>query len=409
MEDRRAGAAGSSPGRRASASTQASTRASAPGVSRSSASRARTAASRSAPDGPAGSGGGLPPAVQPLLRGLEQLVGPLPVGCGSGRRAAPAAPPSGRPGRRAAGTRRPGCPWTWTSSRRPGRSCRRARSAAANGAPPVSASACAAEHSWCGKSRSLPPPCTSMRVAEQAQRDDRALDVPAGPARAQGAARPRPARPRGRRATAAGRAGRACRPAPGRRRARRRTPASGRGTGWTRSRTRARPRCRSRRRRCRRPAGTPRRRRAARSTLLGDVRDRLDRADVVRRRDDPQRLHVLAEQRGLAHRQDHPVLAVARGPLQQRVVDVGDVLDVPAPRARRRATSGCTRSKVIMVAAWPRCVASYGVIPQTYIVAGRPARVGWTPRRAESNNASGSPVPGQPRHLGPRPGLHGPA
>jgi hypothetical protein len=62
--------------------------------------------------------------------------------------------------------------------------------------------------------------------------------------------------------------------------------------------------------------------------VRGDRRDRLDGADVVRRRDDPQRLHVLAEQGGLAHRQDHPVLAVAGGPLEQRVVDVGHVLHV---------------------------------------------------------------------------------
>ena len=55
---------------------------------------------------------------------------------------------------------------------------------------------------------------------------------------------------------------------------------------------------------------------------------RLDRADVVPRRQHPQGGHVLAEQRGLALGERRPVLAVARGPLQQRVVDVGDVLDV---------------------------------------------------------------------------------
>jgi hypothetical protein len=40
-----------------------------------------------------------------------------------------------------------------------------------------------------------------------------------------------------------------------------------------------------------------------------------------------------------------------------------------------------TRSKVIIVAAWPRWVASYGVMPHTYIVAGP---VGSTARRAVS-------------------------
>jgi hypothetical protein len=55
------------------------------------------------------------------------------------------------------------------------------------------------------------------------------------------------------------------------------------------------------------------------------------------------------------------------------------------------------RSKVIIVAAWPRWVASYGVIPHTYMVAGRPSpgsTVGATSRRAESNRASFAPVPG---------------
>ncbi len=61
---------------------------------------------------------------------------------------------------------------------------------------------------------------------------------------------------------------------------------------------------------------------------LHDLRDRLDRADVLARRHDPERFHVLAEQRGLAHAQHDPVVLVAGGPLQQRVVDVRDVLHV---------------------------------------------------------------------------------
>ena len=59
-----------------------------------------------------------------------------------------------------------------------------------------------------------------------------------------------------------------------------------------------------------------------------DPRDRLDRADVVLRREHPQRRHVLAEERGLAHAEHDPVLGVAVGALEQRVVDVGDVLHV---------------------------------------------------------------------------------
>ena len=57
-------------------------------------------------------------------------------------------------------------------------------------------------------------------------------------------------------------------------------------------------------------------------------RDRLDRADVVLGREHPQRLHVLAEQLGLALGELGPVDAHLGRPLQQRVIDVGDVLDV---------------------------------------------------------------------------------
>lgn len=59
-----------------------------------------------------------------------------------------------------------------------------------------------------------------------------------------------------------------------------------------------------------------------------DPRDGLDGADVVGGRQHPQRGHVLAEQGGLALGEGRPVLAGLVGPLQQRVVDVGDVLDV---------------------------------------------------------------------------------
>ena len=57
-------------------------------------------------------------------------------------------------------------------------------------------------------------------------------------------------------------------------------------------------------------------------------RDRLHRADERVGRQHPQRLHVLAEQLGLALGELDPVDADLGRPLQQRVVDVGDVLDV---------------------------------------------------------------------------------
>ena len=86
--------------------------------------------------------------------------------------------------------RRPGCRATSTSSRRRARPCRRARSAGRTAVARSSTSACDAPISWCGKSRSVPPPCTSNAVAEQVQRDDGALDVPARPAGAERAAVP---------------------------------------------------------------------------------------------------------------------------------------------------------------------------------------------------------------------------
>jgi hypothetical protein len=57
-------------------------------------------------------------------------------------------------------------------------------------------------------------------------------------------------------------------------------------------------------------------------------RDRLHRPHVVPRRKDAQRLHVLPEELGLAIAQRHPVVARLQRTGQQRVVDVGHVLDV---------------------------------------------------------------------------------
>ena len=167
------------------------------------------------------------------------------------------------------------------------------------------------------------------------------------------------------------------------------------------------PRSRSRRRRCRRRAGTPRRPSSSSRDVRGDRRDRLDRADVVRRRDDPQRLHVLAEQRGLAHRQDHPVLAVAGGALQQRVVDVGDVLHV-AHVVAGVAPGRLTRSNVIIVAAWPRWVASYGRDAADVHRGGRAGRGRAAPTGGPSRTARGGvAVARQGRHVVPGPSVHG--
>ena len=65
--------------------------------------------------------------------------------------------------------------------------------------------------------------------------------------------------------------------------------------------------------------------------LLDEVDDQvdgLDRTDVVTRREHAQRRHVVAEQLRLALGQRRPVLAGLVRPLQQRVVDVSDVLRV---------------------------------------------------------------------------------
>ena len=88
---------------------------------------------------------------------------------GSGGPGWPAGSPSGRCPWPAAGTRTPGCPATWTSSRRPGGPCPRARSGGRTRAPrsprasgrAEATRACEALISWCGKIRSVPPACTS--------------------------------------------------------------------------------------------------------------------------------------------------------------------------------------------------------------------------------------------------------
>ncbi|MNI58169.1 hypothetical protein D3C73_1132680 [compost metagenome] len=64
-----------------------------------------------------------------------------------------------------------------------------------------------------------------------------------------------------------------------------------------------------------------------------DVRDGLHRTDVMVRSEDIQSVHVCLEQVNLALRQFAPVHASGRGPLQKRIIDVRDVLDVGHPDA----------------------------------------------------------------------------
>src|SRR5690606_8457672 len=73
------------------------------------------------------------------------------------------------------------------------------------------------------------------------------------------------------------------------------------------------------------------------------------------------------------------------------------VTGTPASRQPRT-----TRSNAIIVAAWPRWVASYGVMPHTYILAPPgPGRVGATRCRAVSYSAGGATVPGSSGTSGP--------
>jgi hypothetical protein len=59
-----------------------------------------------------------------------------------------------------------------------------------------------------------------------------------------------------------------------------------------------------------------------------DAGYRLNGTDVVLRGQHPQGGHVLAEEGGLLLREPHPVDAIALRALQQRIVDVGHVLDI---------------------------------------------------------------------------------
>ena len=157
-------------------------RAARPGVSRSSSSAARTRAERRAGAVAVRPSGGAPPQRQPGRRRRHVLARPpVPVARGSGAPAGPGARPPGPTPCRGR-PRRPGCRATSTSWCRRGRPARRGTTGART-ACPVTASDCAASHSWCGKTRSRPPPWMSIVSPELAQRQGRALDVPARPSR----------------------------------------------------------------------------------------------------------------------------------------------------------------------------------------------------------------------------------
>jgi hypothetical protein len=139
---------------------------------------------------------------------------------------------------------------------------------------------------------------------------------------------------------------------------------------------------------------------------LDDLADGLRRRHVVVRRQHPQRRHVLPEQVGFAVGQLAPVHAVARGPLEQGIVDVGDVLHVV------HAVSGVQPHPVDQV---ERQVGG-GVAEVGGVVGGDAADVhgGRVARADRADLAVGAvvepqlrTVPGQRRHGRGRPRVHG--
>ena len=135
------------------------------------------------PGPPAPSPSGAPCATAP--GGPPRRACPRPCASpsprGSGARAGRGAPRpgptpcTGRPRRR-------GCRATSTSWSRPGPTSPTWNQCRTNGLP-VTDSDCAVSHSWWGNTRSRPPPWMSIVSPELAQREGRALDVPAGPTR----------------------------------------------------------------------------------------------------------------------------------------------------------------------------------------------------------------------------------
>ena len=171
------------------------------GVSRSSARRRadRRRATGSAP-GPPWRGDGLRASGPAAASASASRRRSTPGRCGSGGRAAPAGSPSGRRRRARSRETKTRLPLRLaTSSRRPGRSCRRARSAGRTATRRSATSACAADTRGAGRRRSLPPPCTSIadRRGGPSAIAAHSMCQPGRPGPS--GRRPRPARRRGRR------------------------------------------------------------------------------------------------------------------------------------------------------------------------------------------------------------------
>ena len=75
------------------------------------------------------------------------------------------------------------------------------------------------------------------------------------------------------------------------------------------------------------------------------IRDGFDGADVVVRGQDVECFHVGLEELDLAGGELAPVHAGGRGPLEQGVIDVGDVLDVGDAAGRPSRHARFSRSK----------------------------------------------------------------
>ena len=271
----------SAPPRVSASSAQRSTTASAPGRPGRRPAARRTPSRTASAGGPAGRATASRHRASRPPPAVRSAVGPGPV-------AAVVVGQQREPHRHRVAARRgavprrtPGCRATSTSSRRRARPSRRARSAGRTASVPVRTWPSEALISWCGNTRSLPPPCTSNAVAEVA------------PARSPRTRRASPAG-RGRSESAVSQDG-----SPGRAACQSRQSSGcffpGRGRGRRRARRTARASCRRRSCRRRRSAGrraprsrcrprrrTPRPARAAAGSASTMSRDRLDRADVAR-------------------------------------------------------------------------------------------------------------------------------
>ena len=97
-----------------------------------------------------------------------------------------------------------------------------------------------------------------------------------------------------------------------------------------------------------------------------------------------ERGHVLVEALHLAGGQVEVVHAELARLGEERIVDVGDVAHAYGRRGRGRCSRRCSTSYWTYTVAWPRWVASYGVMPHVYIVTSGPGSKGTTAWRAVS-------------------------